>query len=76
MTDISDRATEREHELLSDALYAQTRRAGLQGRTMDDSAQVCEDCGEPIPQARRWAVPGVQRCIDCQISHERAKRTR
>jgi phage/conjugal plasmid C-4 type zinc finger TraR family protein len=26
----------------------------------------CEDCGEKIPEARRQAVPGVRRCVDCQ----------
>ena len=26
----------------------------------------CEDCQEPIPEARREAVPGCRRCIDCQ----------
>jgi phage/conjugal plasmid C-4 type zinc finger TraR family protein len=26
----------------------------------------CEDCGQPIPEARRRAVPGVRRCVECQ----------
>ena len=26
----------------------------------------CEDCGKPIPEARRRAVPGVRRCVQCQ----------
>jgi phage/conjugal plasmid C-4 type zinc finger TraR family protein len=26
----------------------------------------CEDCGEEIPEARRRALPGVRRCIQCQ----------
>lgn len=26
----------------------------------------CEECGEPIPKARREAVPGVRYCIACQ----------
>ena len=26
----------------------------------------CEDCEEPIPEARRQAVPGVRRCVSCQ----------
>ncbi|HBG06311.1 MAG: hypothetical protein A2075_12135 [Geobacteraceae bacterium GWC2_58_44] len=26
----------------------------------------CEDCREPIPEARREAVAGCRRCIDCQ----------
>lgn len=31
----------------------------------------CEDCGEPIPEARLKAAPGCIRCIDCQRAHER-----
>ncbi len=26
----------------------------------------CAGCGEPIPEPRRLAVPGVSLCIDCQ----------
>ncbi|MEQ4540593.1 MAG: DksA/TraR family C4-type zinc finger protein [Billgrantia sp.] len=32
----------------------------------------CEECEEPIPQARREAMPGVRLCIACQ--NERDKR--
>ena len=31
-----------------------------------DSLVDCEDCGEPIPEARRQAVRGVRRCVPCQ----------
>lgn len=30
------------------------------------SREVCEDCDEPIPEARRHAIPGVLRCVRCQ----------
>lgn len=26
----------------------------------------CAECGEPIPEARRKALPGVQLCVACQ----------
>lgn len=26
----------------------------------------CEECDEPIPEARRAAVPGVAYCVTCQ----------
>lgn len=26
----------------------------------------CAECGEPIPEPRRAALPGVRLCIDCQ----------
>ncbi len=34
----------------------------------------CEECGEPIPAARRKAVPGVRLCLACQedLDRERA----
>jgi len=31
----------------------------------------CEDCGEPIPEPRRRALPGVRTCIDCQAEADR-----
>jgi len=30
------------------------------------SATHCDECGEPIPEARRDALPGVRLCIACQ----------
>ena len=30
----------------------------------------CEECGKPIPRARREAVPGVRLCIDCQAERD------
>lgn len=71
MTDIFDRATEREEELRADALQEQARRAGLSGKTVDDSATLCGVCGERIPARRRRAVPGVQTCVGCQAELER-----
>lgn len=35
------------------------------------SAEVCELCDEPISQARREAIPGVQLCIECQTEQEK-----
>jgi phage/conjugal plasmid C-4 type zinc finger TraR family protein len=31
-----------------------------------ESLTHCEECNEPIPEARRKAVPGVRRCVACQ----------
>ena len=31
-----------------------------------DSLTHCEACDEPIPEARRQAVPGVRLCVACQ----------
>lgn len=41
--------------------------AGVRARMpTGESLEFCEECGEPIPEARRKAVPGVRLCIDCQ----------
>lgn len=31
-----------------------------------ESLHFCEECGEPIPEARRKALPGVRLCVACQ----------
>ncbi len=51
---------------IRDAVEAARARIGQQGT----SATRCEDCGELIPEARRIAVPGVRRCIECQAARE------
>lgn len=43
--------------------------AGVSGRL------VC-DCGEPIPEARRQAVPHTTKCADCAYQHESRLRRR
>lgn len=35
------------------------------------SAFHCADCGDEIPEARRLAVPGCERCAECQALAER-----
>ncbi|TDL76237.1 DksA/TraR family C4-type zinc finger protein [Palleronia sediminis] len=35
-----------------------------------ESATHCAECDEPIPQARRAAVPGVKLCRDCQAERD------
>lgn len=72
MTDIVDRAAEREEDFRSDALEVQARRAGLAGKTVSDSALSCSVCEDSIPEGRREAIPGVQTCVACQadLEHE------
>ncbi len=31
-----------------------------------ESLRECEACGEPIPEKRRQAIPGVRLCVACQ----------
>ena len=38
-----------------------------------DSLRECEECGEPIPEARRRALPGVRLCVACQSVRDEAQ---
>lgn len=55
-------------------LELQQRERALQARLEASSTSIgsthCLDCDEPIPAARREAIPGVNRCLDCQQLHE------
>ncbi|TCM20887.1 TraR/DksA family transcriptional regulator [Novosphingobium sp. PhB165] len=31
----------------------------------------CEECGDPIPDARRQAMPGVRTCVACQARRDK-----
>ncbi len=73
MTDHIDRGCDREEQLREDALRDQALRAGLAGKTVSDSAINCKACDEPIPFARRYAVPGCQRCVCCESARELQK---
>lgn len=70
MSDIYDRAQQRDAENLADALAAQERRAG---QAAGPALSHCEDCGEPIPAARRAVVGGCRRCVGCQMLREKQK---
>jgi phage/conjugal plasmid C-4 type zinc finger TraR family protein len=35
-----------------------------------ESLQTCQECGEPIPEARRTAIPGVRTCVPCQSERD------
>ena len=48
-------------DTIKDAVEA--ARARLQP---GDGAAECDDCGEPIPQRRREALPGTRTCVACQ----------
>jgi phage/conjugal plasmid C-4 type zinc finger TraR family protein len=39
-----------------------------------ESLTHCEECEEPIPEARRKAVPGVRLCVKCQSELEKQEK--
>lgn len=49
----------------------QRARARLGG---GESLTHCAECGEPIPEGRRQAVPGVRRCVACQEAADAEQR--
>ncbi|MBO9498243.1 MAG: DksA/TraR family C4-type zinc finger protein [Novosphingobium sp.] len=44
------------------------------GMPAGESALHCDECGEPIPEARRKALPGVRTCVACQSGRDAARR--
>lgn len=62
MADAIDTANDQADYLLQCALA--NRPAAAPAYTV--SAEYCDDCGVPIPGARRVAVPGCETCVDCQ----------
>ncbi|UTH73349.1 TraR/DksA family transcriptional regulator [Chromobacterium sp. IIBBL 290-4] len=68
MTDFYDRAQALEQRQREEALARQFAR-------LDNGASLshCEDCAEPIPEARQRIVAGCTRCVQCQEDHEQAR---
>lgn len=56
-------------DTVSDAVSAARRRM-----PQGDSAEYCDECGEPIPEKRRAALPGVRTCVECQGARDTAVR--
>lgn len=53
---------------ISDELARLKARKAPQGESLTH----CAECDEPIPEARRAALPGVKLCIDCQQDRDSA----
>lgn len=57
---------------ISDELARLRARKAPQGESLTH----CADCDEPIPEARRLAIPGVKLCIDCASDRDTRPETR
>ncbi len=57
---------------ISDELARLKARRGPEGESLTH----CAECEEPIPEARRVAIPGVKLCIDCQQERDTAHQPR
>lgn len=55
------------YDTVSDAVSAARSRM-----PRGESAEYCDECGEPIPERRREALPGVRTCVVCQSKRDTA----
>ena len=58
------------HEQIDSTVNDEVERA-RSSLPRGESLTHCEECGQPIPQARREALPGVRLCVGCQEAHDR-----
>ena len=59
-----------EQEQMESTLEDAVQRARSQ-LPQGESLEVCEECGDPIPEARRKAIPGVRLCVVCQEEQDK-----
>jgi len=52
-------------DTIADAVRLARARMPVGGETTH-----CAECGEPIPEGRRRAVPGVRTCVECQSARD------
>ncbi len=62
-----DGAVQEQIDATVDTAVRRARSRLVQG----ESLATCEECGEPIPEARRRALPGVRTCVPCQSEADR-----
>ena len=59
---------------LTQLKLSETAIARIRDGLAQEGEEVCVECDEPIPEARRRALPSAERCIACQTRHERGGR--
>ena len=64
-----DGAVSDQIEVSTQEALARARRRQPSGKSLRD----CAECGEPIPEPRRAALPGVRLCVDCAREQDRAR---
>ena len=53
-------------EQIDASIEDELKRMQARRLPVGESLSHCAECDEPIPEARRRAIPGVKLCIDCQ----------
>jgi len=54
------------NEQIESSIKDELARMQARKSPIGESLTNCAECDEPIPEARRTAIPGVKLCIDCQ----------
>ena len=62
-----------EREAFFNKQVIQGIQATIKAKASTEGAEVCEECGDEIPQARRLASPGCTLCVFCQDEYERGR---
>lgn len=58
-------------EQIEASIADELNRMKARPRPEGDSLSECAECGDPIPEARRLAIPGVKLCVACQSERDR-----
>lgn len=69
-----DGAVNEQIEISTAEAVARARQNAARRAAQGDSAKFCAECDEPIPEARRQALPGVKLCVECQGGLDRSRR--
>jgi phage/conjugal plasmid C-4 type zinc finger TraR family protein len=65
-----------ENEQMEASLQDELARLKARKTLTGESLTHCAECEEPIPEARRAALPGVKLCIDCMKERDKRYQTR
>lgn len=63
-------------EQIEASIAEELERMKARRKPVGDSLTHCAECEEPIPEARRQALPGVKLCIDCMAERDAAFKAR
>ena len=63
-------------EQIDASISDELARMKARSRPVGESRTHCAECDEPIPEARRNAIPGVKLCIDCMSERDAAYQAR
>jgi len=64
------------NEQIEASIADELARLNAQQKAVGNSLTHCAECDEPIPEARRRALPGVKLCIDCQQERDHTYKPR